>query len=596
MTTGTPSSGSGLRFELLYRTSQAFNSSLNIVEIFDRIIDEVLKAIGAERGYVISRQADGELFFHVARGAERQILDHKKLEVSRSIVDETIDNQEPVLSFDALSDDRFSDSHSVVDLKLKSILCVPLKCKGHLKGVIYVENRGQEGIFTERELELLTAIAANAAVAIDNAEYFLELQENLQRTNLLYEISADLSAQLDLDQLLTSTLQRVQQALEAPAASLLTVEGDSLIFQVALGEKSDQIKPFQIPIEGSIAGWVVQNQKGTIVNDAKNDPRFYHAADAESGFITSCLIAVPLLVKDGAIGVIELFNKVDGFSERDLDLLTAIASNAAIAIENARLYQAAVEKGRMERELQMALSVQTGLLPERVPQLSGWEFATRWKPAKEVSGDFYDFMCLDSAGHTLFKNEASLGLLIADVTDKGMPAALFMAFTRSILRASLLQVSSPAEGITHANFHTCRESRQGLFVTLFYAQLRPMNGDVTYVNAGHNPPLLYRAASDTLELLLPTGIPVGIDEGFAYHQEHVTLVPGDFLVSYTDGVTEAVNQADEEFGMDRLEQVVRANKHASAEGVAAAVENAVIEYSPRGKQFDDITIVVAKRN
>jgi len=594
MTTASPTSGH--RFDLLYRASQAFNASLNIVETFDRIIDEVLDAVGADHGYVISRQEDGELFFHVARGAKQEILDQNKLEVSRSIIDEAIDKQEPILSFDALSDERFTASNSVVDLKLKSILCVPLKCKGLLKGVIYVENRGQEGIFTERELELLTAIAANAAVAIDNAQYFLEVQEHLQRTNLLYEISADLSSQLDLNQLLTSTLQRVQQALDAPAASLLTVEGDTLVFQVALGEKSDQIKPFRIPIEGSIAGWVVQNKEGTIVNNAKNDPRFYQAADAESGFVTSCLIAVPLLAKEEAIGVIELFNKTNGFSQKDLELLTAIASNAAIAIENARLYQAAVEKGRMERELQMALSVQTGLLPDQVPQLPGWEFATRWKPAKEVSGDFYDFICLDSAAHTLFQNDALTGMLIADVTDKGMPAALFMAFTRSILRASLHQVSSPAEGITHANFHTCRESRQGLFVTLFYAQLSPANGDITYVNAGHNPPLVYRAARNTLEQLKPTGIPVGIDEDFKYLQAGITLASGDFLVGYTDGVTEAVNQANDEFGLERLEKVVLAHKHASADDLAAAIENAVIEFSPKGKQFDDITILAVKRN
>lgn len=587
---------SGQRFELLYRTSQAFNSSLNIVEIFDRIIDEVLEAIGAEHGFVISRQLDRELFFHVARGAERQILDHTKLEVSSSIIEQVIDNQEPILSLDAISDERFQDNASIVNLQLKSILCVPLKCKGRLQGVIYVENRGQEGIFTNRELELLTAIAANAAVAIDNAQNYLDLQEQFQRVNLLFEISADLTSKLNLDQLLTATLQRVQQALEAPAASLLTVEGENLVFQVALGDKSDQVKPFQIPIDDSIAGWVVQNRKGAIVNDVHSDPRFYPSADSQSGFITQNLIAVPLLVNEQAIGVIELFNKTGGFTENDLDLLSAIASTAAIAIENARLYQEAVEKGRMERELGMALSVQTGLLPNQLPELEGWTFATCWKPAREVSGDFYDFIKLDSAGHTLFNRATPIGMLIADVTDKGMPAALFMAFTRSIIRASLYQGGSPAEGISQANHLTCHESTHGLFVTLFYGQLNPTSGDMTYVNAGHNPPLIYRKASDTLELLMPTGIPVGIDEDFVYQQEKITLNPSDFLVSYTDGVTEAVNQTNEEFGMERLKQVVLANKHFTAEKLAAAVEAAVVEFSPVGKQFDDITIMVLRRD
>ena len=301
------------------------------------------------------------------------------------------------------------------------------------------------------------------------------------------------------------------------------------------------------------------------------------------------------LIKGDAVGVIELFNKVGGFSQNDLVLLTAIASSAAIGIENARLYQAAVEKGRMERELQMALSVQTGLLPETAPQLDKWDFATCWKPARQVSGDFYDFIRLGGASHTLFNAGPSWGLLIADVTDKGMPAALFMAFTRSIIRASMHQVASPAEGITQANQLICDESSHGLFVTMFYGQINPTTGDITYVNAGHNPPFHYHADTQTLERLMPTGIPVGIVEDFTYKQGRINLKEGDFLVCYTDGVTEAVNETNEEFGMTRLEALILEHKNDCAQPLAAALEQAVIDFSPPGKQFDDITLMVVKR-
>jgi len=586
---------SGQRFELLYHISQAFNSSLNILEIFDRVIDEVIQAVRAERGFLIIRQPNGDLVIQVARSAGEEKIDPTKYQVSESIINQSIDLLEPVLSFDAASDARFSEQHSVVDLKLKSILCVPVKCQGGLQAVIYLENRAQEATFGKRELDLLTAIAANAAVAIDNAQNFLELQEQLQTIHLLYEISADLTSRLDLEQLLTATLQRVMQALQAPAASILTVEGENLVFQVALGEKSDQIKPFQIPIDQSIAGWVVQNQEGLIVNDSQNDPRFFQESDDKTGFVTESILAAPLLTKNESIGVIELFNKVGGFTPRDLELLTSIASSAAVAIENARLYQTAVEKGRMERELQMALSVQTGLLPEKTPRLPGWDFATYWNPARQVSGDFYDFIRLSGASHTLFGNQPSWGLLVADVTDKGMPAALFMAFTRSIIRANMHQVASPAEGITQANCLICDESTHGLFVTMFYGQIIPATGDFIYVNAGHNPPLLYRSKSQTLERLMPTGIPVGIVEDFKYKQSRISLDNGDFLVCYTDGITEAVNPAEEEFGMDRLEAVVMNCRNASAEAIAAAVRQAVEDFSQPMTQFDDITILVIKR-
>ena len=281
-----PQTPSGQRFELLYRISQAFNTSLEIIEIFDRVIVEVIQAIRAQRGYVITRQPNEELSIRVARCVTGETLNLDELQFSTGIVNQVIDQSEAVLSLDAIHDSRYQKQNSVVDLQLKSILCVPLKCKSGMQGVIYVENRADKAAFSERELELLVAIAANAAVAIDNAQNFSELQEQLKNINLLYEISADLTSRLDLDQLLTATLQRVKEVLQAPAASILTVEGENLVFQVALGEKSDQIKPFQIPMDQSIAGWVVQNQQGLIVNDARNDARFFQGTDSQTGFVT----------------------------------------------------------------------------------------------------------------------------------------------------------------------------------------------------------------------------------------------------------------------------------------------------------------------
>ena len=386
----------GERFNLLYRISQIFNSTLDMEEFLDRVIDEVIEATGAEHGFIVSRNETGALEFKVARGIAQENLLEDPSQVSHSVIEQVLDTWEPVLTHEATSDSRFSGQTSVVDLRLKSILCVPLQCKGELQGVIYVENRVRGGIFTDADTELLTAIAANASVALENLQLVQDLQEQIHTLNLLYEISSDLTSQLDLDQILTATLQRVQAALGAPAASLLTVEEGQLVFKVALGEVAEEIKPFSIPLDQGIAGWVVQNAQGVIVNDVQNDPRFYNQTDAKSGFTTKNLIAAPLLVKEQAIGVIELFNKDGGFSDADLVLLSSIASSASIAIDNARLYRDAVEKGRLERELQMALTVQRGLLPDAPPRIPGWAFAAKWQPAHEVSGDFYDFIPLDA--------------------------------------------------------------------------------------------------------------------------------------------------------------------------------------------------------
>ncbi|UCC89478.1 MAG: SpoIIE family protein phosphatase, partial [Anaerolineales bacterium] len=409
----------GDRLALLYRLSQAFNSSLDLDEVLDRVMDEVIAATRAERGFVTLREADGGLVFRAARGMDQETIDQPQFQISRSVVERAAHEGLPILTSDAQSDDRFSMRQSVKILGLRSILCVPLKLKDQVSGVVYVDNRLQTGIFT-----------------------------------------------------------------------------------------SD-----------------------------------------------------------------------------DLELLTAIASSAAIAIENARLYQVAVEKGRMERELQMAYDVQASLLPRETPQQPGWEFAARWQPAREVSGDFYDFV--------LFHQQ--LGMVIADVTDKGMPAALFMALSRSTLRASLAATRSPAEGIRRTNRLLCADSVNSMFVTLFYAQLNPATGQMTYVNAGHNPPLLYRAKEGELVELTRTGMPLGLFETIDFEQRVVQLDPGDFILLYTDGVNEAMDAGGGVFGEERLRQVLLEKRQARVEDMAEALEAALTNFTGGVARSDDITFVIARR-
>jgi sigma-B regulation protein RsbU (phosphoserine phosphatase) len=412
MTITNPPQPSSDRLALLYRLSQTFNSSLDLNEVLNRVMDEVIVVTRAERGFVMLHEADGELVFHVARGMDQDTIDDPQFQISRSVV-------ERVATSDAQRDTRFSMRRSVKVLGLRSILCVPLKTKEEVSGVVYVDNRLQVGIFTQD----------------------------------------------------------------------------------------------------------------------------------------------------------------------DLELLTAIASSAAIAIENARLYQVAVEKGRMEREMHVAREVQASFLPRETPQVPGWEFVARWQPAREVSGDYYDFIPLDGE---------QLGLVIADVSDKGMPAALFMALTRSIVRASVGRAPSPTDGIAHANQLICADSTGGMFVTLFYTLLNPATGEFTYVNAGHNPPLLYRADQDQLTQLARTGMALGVVEDTPFEQHTLRLNPGDFIVLYTDGVTDATDAHLQDFGMERLRCVILEHRHAPAVDVMAALEQAIGDFAASTALFDDMAMVLMK--
>jgi phosphoserine phosphatase RsbU/P len=421
MTTNNPAQFNHNRLELLYRLSQSFNSSLNLDEVLDNVIDEVIAALHAERGFIMLLGADGGQTFRVARGLDQTTIDQPQSQVSQSVVQKVAQEGQPILTSDAQSDTRFNMRQSVMLLGLRSVLCVPVKIKEKVLGVVYADNRFEVGIFTQA----------------------------------------------------------------------------------------------------------------------------------------------------------------------DMDLLTAITAIAAIAIDNARLYQMAVEKGRLMRELQMAREMQTGFLPDSVPSIPGWQFAARWLPAREVAGDYYDFIPVD-AQH--------LGLVIADVTDKGAAAALFMVFTNSIVRASVHPQLPPVESIINANRLICQKSPNAMFVSLVYSLLDTSSGQVTLVNAGHNPPLHYHASTGRLERIYPTGMVLGIEPDTAYQQRELALQPGDFILFYTDGLPDAINAREEAYSLERIEHTATLSPRSSAVEILQNIEADLLTHTGGVVPFDDITLLVVKRS
>jgi serine/threonine protein kinase len=239
----------------------------------------------------------------------------------------------------------------------------------------------------------------------------------------------------------------------------------------------------------------------------------------------------------------------------------------------------AIERSRLDRELQMAHDVQASLLPHHAPRYAGWEFGNCWRPARQVAGDYYDFVPLD---------DGRLGLVIADVSDKGMPAALFMSLTRTIVRASISHAPSPVEAISHANQLLCADSSGGMFVTLFYGLLDPATGALTYVNAGHNPPLWYGAGQNQLRRLERTGMALGVLEDTAFEQFQVRLSPRDWLFLYTDGVIDATDSRGNRFGFERLQRVLLGHHAGSVEELTAALDSALGNFMGGAPPDDDV--------
>jgi len=231
--------------------------------------------------------------------------------------------------------------------------------------------------------------------------------------------------------------------------------------------------------------------------------------------------------------------------------------------------------------------LQASLIPNETPRIAGWGFAAMWQPAHTVSGDFYDFALVDQG--------PLHGMVTADVPDRGMPAALFMALARSTIHASLSSARTPAESLTHANRLLCADTVRGMFVTVCYAQLDPASGELVCVNAGHNPPRFYQRSDDRLVELARTGMALGVDETCRYGQHVVNLDAGDFVLFYTDGVTEAADARQEGFCVGRLRQVVLEQCAASGTDIIAALRRALDAFVGVTPQFDDMAIEVIKR-
>nr|MBA3468562.1 serine/threonine-protein phosphatase [Herpetosiphonaceae bacterium] len=275
---------------------------------------------------------------------------------------------------------------------------------------------------------------------------------------------------------------------------------------------------------------------------------------------------------------------------RQITIGLGIAGQSASAIEGAMLAHVEAERQHLEQEINMAREIQTSLLPAKTPQIEGWESAALWRLARQVGGDFYDFWQFHSGAEA-----GNLGFVIADVSDKGVPAALFMALSRSLVRGAALDGTSPARAMERANRWIMRDSQSFMFVTLFYGILNPNTGELRYTSAGHNPPLLYRAADGSIEQLRTPGIALGVIDDAVLGEAQTTVLPGDVLLCYTDGVTEAVNDAMEEWGVPCLMDTTAETAHGPAEAIVTTINDRLATHTGDRAPFDDVTLVVIKR-
>jgi sigma-B regulation protein RsbU (phosphoserine phosphatase) len=298
---------------------------------------------------------------------------------------------------------------------------------------------------------------------------------------------------------------------------------------------------------------------------------------------------IPLIAEGKSVGVMTInTRRPRQWDDEDIRFMRLMANQIALAIETARLHQEEIERQRLEEELAVGRKIQLSLLPEKPPEIPGWEFAAVHKSARQVSGDFYDFYDLPG-------DEPRVGMVIADVVDKGVPAALYMALSRTVIRTMALSGRGPSEALRKANDLVLNDSRASMFLTAFYATLNPQDGRLVYANAGHNRPLWYHADTGKCQELFAEGSLLAVLEQLDLEEKEVQLQEGDILVLYTDGLTDAINPVGEVFGEERLWEVVESIPGLNAQEMLESIMEAVAEYSRNTPLADDLTLIVLRR-
>jgi sigma-B regulation protein RsbU (phosphoserine phosphatase) len=402
-------------------------------------------------------------------------------------------------------------------------------------------------------------------------------------------VSEVMATGIDLDELLKLIIDILGETLDATrgAVYLIDEEQGELFSQVLL-EEMGILKEVRVRMGEGIAGHVAATGETLNIKDAYEDPRFLQIYDQMTGFRTHTVLAAPMRNPKGTIiGVVQLLNKRGGpFTSRDERLLTAMAAQAAISIENARLYEQEIQQRLTNQELETARRIQQSFLPQEVPQYQGWDCGAFWRPMREVAGDFYDFYTLP---------DGRLALVIADVSGKGVPAALFMALSVTVLRFAMGLNFSPDELMDRANRAIVSDQQSKMFATVFVGYLDLESSSLEFASAGHNPPLLYRAATGRCEYLETMGVAMGLFKDADYAEKSVTLEEGDVLVLYTDGITEVIDADEEEFGEDRLEKLVIQHASLSAQDLTDLIIDAACDFALEEGVVDDETLVVIKR-
>ena len=565
-----------LELSSLFEISQILNSSLELNEVLNNILLIPMGRLMISRGAILLQAGDNfqlRLGKGVAEEAGKINFSEKDLPSEVYLTDDIAKKNKAKITDDFrsfLTDQKFA-------------IAVPIKSQNKLIGLVLYGHKLTKQIFAEEEIDFMLSLANLSATAIMNAlkveeikNINLQLDERIQQLKTLFDIAQGLSATLDSDKIVKLlTYALMGQMLVYHYAIVIQRNGDL--------QKID-CKGF---LQDTIENVSTELSKYPVLESAAIIDAIEPKALKDQLWKIGARIFIPLRHQNQNIGYILLGEKINKqkYTDIDVEFLTTLVNQAVISIENARLFKETLEKQRIEQELQVAKTIQTKLLPREIITVPGYDIWGINKSSKEVGGDYYDVIPI---------SDSTMALAIADVSGKSVPAALLMANLQAGLR-SLIREDIPLNQIVgRLNNLIHQNTDLDKYITFFVGILNTHSHDFSYVNAGHNPPMFLHPDGN-LDLLDVGGIILGMIPDYHYETGKIKFQPKDILICYTDGVNEALDRKEDEYGEERLQKFIIGNNKLGAKTLAEGLVADILKFSEGAPQYDDITLLISKR-
>ncbi len=563
------------------------NSAQELRLLLPTIMDTARDLLDTEGASLLLYDSEtDELIFDVARGRGGSLLASKRIPPGQGIAGECARTRSPIVVQDASADSRiFRSIGEEINFVTKNLLAVPMVAGDELIGVLEVVNTNDARQFEQHDIRVLEYLAGMAALAIQNRKLLEDLRDRADELQCVYDIAQVMMRQDRFEEGLDSILSSIESVLGVDRVSLILREEEGQSARIVrLRGFSLEEKDIRIDPHDGIAGVVLRSGDPLLVRDIEREMGLIPARTGR--YRTKSFVSVPVRRGEEVIGALNAADKKDGtaFDIFELKVLSSIASQIGDLYRRSLERQREIEILNYRKDLETAAQIQANSLPRIPARVAGLEIATRYEASRDVGGDFYDLV---------YHSDDRISLVIADVAGKGVPAALFMEYSKTLLSGQVARNIDPVTTLSAVNQEIFAKSQMVIFVTVMLVQLEREHYRLRLASAGHNHQILLRQ-DGTVETLSAKGPPLGIYGNVEYFDNIFEYTPGDMLILYTDGITEANNKVYEEFGEERLFSIAERNAHRSPQDFIDIVFAEVNRFRDGMEPSDDATMLVVK--